>query len=125
MKFLQNSILLLVVLFSSIAVNASHFGQNSGFTNGPSENEPIDVYPIPANTQFHIDLKNNDFSEVTYKLVNLESGLTTEIKNENVINNQVSSFDVSFVPTGTYMLVIEENGKSIFSKRLVINHFGS
>ncbi|KXX70043.1 hypothetical protein AVL50_14310 [Flammeovirga sp. SJP92] len=89
-----------------------------------SENEPIHVYPIPANTQFHIDFKNNEFSDVTYKLVNLESGFTTTIDNQNSINHQISTFDVSLLPTGTYMLIIEENGKSIYTKKMVINHFG-
>ncbi|NME72353.1 T9SS type A sorting domain-containing protein [Flammeovirga aprica] len=119
MKNLRNILLLTVMLFSGLAVNASDRSNVA-----VSENEPIHVYPIPANTQFHIDFKNNQYSDITYKLVNLESGLSTVIDNKNSISHQISSFDVSLLPTGTYMLVIEENGKSIYTKKMVINHFG-
>lgn len=119
MKNLQYILLLTVMLFSGLAVNAGNKSNLSVL-----ENEPIHVYPIPANTQFHIDFKNNQYTDLTYKLVNLESGLSTTIDNKNSISHQVSSFDVSLLPTGTYMLVIEENGKSIYTKRIVVNHFG-
>ncbi|WP_044201512.1 T9SS type A sorting domain-containing protein [Flammeovirga sp. OC4] len=119
MKNLKNILFVFVLLLMGFASNANSINEDS-----KSEKEPINVYPIPANTQFHIDFKNNEYTDVTYKLVNLESGLSTVIDNKNAISHQVSSFDVSLMPTGTYMLVIEENGKSIYTKKMVINHFG-
>lgn len=84
----------------------------------------VTIYPLPADIEFNVDHSIPTDSKITYQLISLESGTITTLEDRNSIDHNLASFDVNFYTPGHYIFVILENDKKIYSKKILINHFG-
>jgi len=72
------------------------------------------TYPNPANQQLYFKLPDNDV--FSYTLINMSG---EEIKSKNV--EKVSPINVSEIPTGVYLLIIQYKGNLYKRKQLIIH----
>lgn len=76
---------------------------------------PFRIYPNPANENFHIKSSNQNIKNVT--LYNL---IGKKIFAQSNINNQNLSVNVSELPNGTYLVVIESESGLQITRKIII-----
>lgn len=81
-----------------------------------NEKNPILVYPIPAHERFTIELKEN-LKNASFKLFNSAGKLVTQ----GFITSASQEVKIDQLSTGTYVLIIEQNEKAIYHKKIVLN----
>lgn len=79
------------------------------------ENDNIHVYPNPASKIINIELINSSQAR-SVKLLNLEGSLIKEIPVEN--SQTKYEFNISKIPVGCYILLIEEDNRYLLKKVL-------
>lgn len=73
------------------------------------QNSNFNLYPVPAKDELHV--KSEIFTNATAKILEL-SGRVVDVQ-QNIGNKPVST---SHLPTGTYILMLDENGKTGYKK---------
>ncbi len=82
--------------------------------SGPDKS--MNVYPNPANNELSIKLPSNN--KHTVSLINILGEVV--LKQKHVL--QQTTFDVADIPTGVYVLRIEDENGQVLCKKIVVHH---
>ncbi len=78
----------------------------------------LSLWPIPANDVLHFNFKNNNSLLTSIDIFDINGRL---LLNENFINSNEGKFDVSILPSGLYIIKLNQGVQSI-TKKLLIKH---
>ncbi len=82
----------------------------------------INVYPNPFNDVLNIDVQvNNNVEDLAIELLNSYGQKVTSIQDKNVSGELKTSTDLSTLRPGMYFVVVKENGKQVFSGKIIKN----
>ncbi|ANQ51291.1 hypothetical protein MY04_3947 [Flammeovirga sp. MY04] len=83
----------------------------------------LNVYPVPCADVLHIeidDLAENEQMDV--ELVHISTGQKIPVTHERESNEYHKQLNVRELENGIYVLLVNEDGKSIFKKEVIIQH---
>ena len=82
----------------------------------------IMVYPNPFNHILNVTVQaKNNIEELTIDIINLYGQKIASTKNKNIFGEIKIETDLSHLPGGMYLVVLKENGKQVFSKKIIRN----
>ena len=82
----------------------------------------IMVYPNPFNNILNVTVQAKTIiEELTIDIINLYGQKIASTKNKNVFGEIKIETDLSHLPGGMYLVVLKENGKQVFSKKIIRN----
>jgi hypothetical protein len=82
----------------------------------------IMVYPNPFNHILNVTVQAKTIiEELTIDIINLYGQKIASTKNKNVFGEIKIETDLSHLPGGMYLVVLKENGKQVFSKKIIKN----
>jgi hypothetical protein len=82
----------------------------------------ISVYPNPFSDILYINLQaKNNIEELTIEIINIYGQKITSIENKNVFGEFKTETDLSHLTSGMYFMVVKENGKQVYSKKIIRN----
>ena len=82
----------------------------------------ITVFPNPFNDVLNITVQaKNSIGELTIEIFNLYGQKISSIQNKNVFGEIKIETDFSHLASGMYLVVIKENGKQVYSKKVIRN----
>jgi len=82
----------------------------------------IMVYPNPFNNILNVTVQaKNNIEELTIDIINLYGQKIASIKNKNVFGEIKIETDLSYLSSGMYLIILKENGKQVFSKKIIRN----
>jgi len=82
----------------------------------------IMVYPNPFNNILNVTVQaKTNIEELTIDIINLYGQKITSTKNKNVFGEIKIETDLSHLSGGMYLIVLKENGKQVFSKKIIRN----
>ncbi|OHX66166.1 T9SS type A sorting domain-containing protein [Flammeovirga pacifica] len=78
----------------------------------------IRIYPVPADTELHIEFTHQDAEEITLVLINAETGQKSVLHGS--ANYDKMSYNVSAVAAGIYVAEIYHEGQLVHNQKIVI-----
>ncbi len=82
----------------------------------------IMVYPNPFNNILNVTVQaKTNIEELTIDIINLYGQKIASTKNKNVFGEIKIETDLSHLPGGMYLVILKENGKQVFSKKIIRN----
>jgi hypothetical protein len=82
----------------------------------------IFVYPNPFNNIINITVQaKNSIEELTVEIFNIYGQKLTSIQNRNVFGEIKIETDLSYLTSGMYFVVVMENEKQVYSKKIIRN----
>ena len=82
----------------------------------------IMVYPNPFNNILNVTVQaKTNIEELTIDIINLYGQKIASTKNKNVLGEIKIETDLSHLSSGMYLVVLKENGKQVFSKKIIRN----
>jgi hypothetical protein len=82
----------------------------------------IMVYPNPFNDILNITVQaKNNIEELTIDIINIYGQKMASIQNKNVFGEIKIEPDLSHLTSGMYFMVVKENGKQVYSKKIIRN----
>jgi len=82
----------------------------------------IMVYPNPFNNILNVTVQaKTNIEELTIDIINLYGQKIASTKNKNVFGEIKIETDLSHLSGGMYLIVLKENGKQVFSKKIIRN----
>jgi hypothetical protein len=80
------------------------------------------VYPNPFNDILNITVQaKNNIEELTIEIINIYGQKMTSIQNKNVFGEIKLETDLSHLTSGMHLMVVKENGKPVYSKKIIRN----
>jgi len=78
------------------------------------------IYPNPFNDILNVTIQaKNSIDELTIEIINVFGQKITSSQNRNVFGEINIEKDVSHLSAGMYFVVIKENGKQVYSKKII------
>ncbi|HSO85834.1 MAG TPA: T9SS type A sorting domain-containing protein, partial [Draconibacterium sp.] len=82
----------------------------------------IAVYPNPFNDVLNVTINaKNKIEELTVEIINLYGQKISSTQNKNVFGEIKLESDLNYLTDGIYLVVVKENGKQVFSKKIIKN----
>jgi len=80
------------------------------------------VYPNPFSNILNITLQaKNNIGELDIEIINIYGQKVASIQNRNVFGEIKIETDLSYLTSGMYLMVVKENGKQVYSKKIIRN----
>ena len=80
------------------------------------------VYPNPFNDILNTTiLAKNNIEELTIEIINIYGQKIASAQNKNVFGEIKIETDLSYLTSGMYFIVVKENGKQVYSKKVIRN----
>jgi len=82
----------------------------------------IVVYPNPFSRSFRVDAQVNSYTEqIQFEVYNSYGQKVKTVNFSNVSGKISSEIKMDYGPNGLYLLVVKENGKQVFAKKIIRN----
>jgi len=82
----------------------------------------ISVYPNPFNDILNVTVQaKNNIEELTIEIINLYGQKIVLSQNKNIFGEIKIETDLSHLTIGIYLIVVRENGKQVYSKKIIRN----
>ncbi|MBB3698345.1 T9SS type A sorting domain-containing protein [Flammeovirga yaeyamensis] len=83
----------------------------------------LNVYPIPCKSVLNIELNNlEENDQLDIELIHTGTGQKIPVVHEQESERYHQQLNVREMENGIYVLIVNDNGKSIFKKEIVIQH---
>lgn len=80
------------------------------------------IYPNPFNDILNITVQaKNNIDELTIEIINLYGQKIVSTQNKNVFGEIKLENNLSYLASGMYFVVVKENGKQVYSKKIIRN----
>jgi hypothetical protein len=80
------------------------------------------IFPNPFNDILNITVQaKNSIGELTVEIFNLYGQKISSIQNKNIFGEIKIETDLRHLASGMYLVVVKENGKQVYSKKIIRN----
>ncbi|NME72882.1 T9SS type A sorting domain-containing protein [Flammeovirga aprica] len=83
----------------------------------------LNVYPIPCRTILNIELYNlGENDELDIEMIHASTGQKIQVVHEEESEEYHQQLNVANIESGVYFLIINDNGRAVFKKEIIIQH---
>lgn len=95
--------------------NLTNLGLNTVDVKSDVISKNFNLYPVPAKNELFIDLLNDDLSNYSYDIINMNGQVVTS---KAKVKNRKEKIDLSHLPSGLYIVRLKSNN-SYFSRKFI------